>query len=631
MATETVTQISREAPEVEAYKLNLMKAAAAQQAPVLPDYQVAGLQKSQLDAIAAGQRGTLQSGIGAYTPFMQAGQAALTAGTATTGEAADVLRGADTRGQFAAAQQALNQAAVPAAQIGQLANVAGSGLGYLSSGAADIGRAQQMAQLSSQANLQPSQQMMMNAAQQAQQAAYQPGFGQASQALGAAQQQAMAAGPSDFAQSNALLGRGLSQSDMASRQAQMAAYQPGFVQGQGAVQSGIGALQGAAQRYDPSSAQAYMNPYQQQVIDESMRQIDRQGAIQQANLQAQATRAGAFGGSREGIQRAELGRNLAETKNAAIIGALQQGYGTAQQQAQQAFEQQQQRQLAQGQGLAQTGATAGSLASQQGQLGLQAAQQQFQSAGYDANTAMQMAQLQQTQQQQRLAQSQAMQGIGSSFGQQAAQQAGLQQAGAQYAGSVGQNLGAQEMQQAGLGQSAASLYGQLGGQKAGLASQMAGIAGQQAGILGQQSQLQQQLGQGIGSLAGQQFGIGQSMSQGLGALGGQMGQMGMQQAALGQSAQQLAQGDINFLYNLGSQQQRQQQAELDATRASKMQTAMQPYQQMAFQSDIYRGAPSTQMAMTTQNAPSPSPFQQIAGLGTGLVAAGAAAGRSGLF
>jgi hypothetical protein len=160
---------------------------------------------------------------------------------------------------------------------------------------------------------------------------------------------------------------------------------------------------------------------------------------------------------------------------------------------------------------------------------------------------------------------------------------------------------------------------------------MAGIAGQQAGILGQQSQLQQQLGQGIGSLAGQQFGIGQSMSQGLGALGGQMGQMGMQQAALGQSAQQLAQGDVNFLYNLGSQQQRQQQAELDATRASKMQTAMQPYQQMAFQSDIYRGAPSTQMAMTTQNAPSPSPFQQIAGLGTGLVAAGAAAGRSGLF
>jgi hypothetical protein len=108
------------------------------------------------------------------------------------------------------------------------------------------------------------------------------------------------------------------------------------------------------------------------------------------------------------------------------------------------------------------------------------------------------------------------------------------------------------------------------------------------------------LGQGIGSLAGQQFGIGSQMSQGLGALGGQLGQLGVQQGAMGQAAQQLGQGDVNFLYNLGSQQQRQQQAVLDAQRASAMQTAMQPYQQLAFQSDIYKGAPSTQMALPQQ-------------------------------
>jgi hypothetical protein len=475
------------------------------------------MQQPQLDAITAGQQG-----IGAYSPYLQAGQAAINAGTNTIGEATNVLRGSDTRGQFAAAQQAMNNAAVPASQIGQLANVANLGLGYLSAGSADIDRAQQMAMQNQNANLQPSQNMMMNAAQQAQQAAYQPGFGQ----------------------------------------------------GQSAVQSGIGALQGAAQRYDPSSAQAYMNPYQQQVIDESMRQIDRQGAIQQANLQGQATRAGAFGGSREGVQRAELGRNLAETKNAAIIGALQQGYGTAQQQSQQAFEQQQQRQLAQGQGLAQTGATAGNLA---------------------------------------------------------AQQAGLQQAGAQYAGNIGQNIGAQQLQQAGLGQSAASLYGQLGSQQAGLAGQQAGIAGQQAGILGQQSQLQQQLGQGIGALAGQQFGVGAQMAQGLGNLGSSLGQMGVQQGAMGQAAQQLGQGDVNFLYNIGAQQQKQQQAVLDAQRATSLQTAMQPYQSLAFQSDIYKGAPSTQMAMTTQNTPTPSPFQQIAGFGTGILGTAAAVNKSGLF
>jgi hypothetical protein len=85
------------------------------------------------------------------------------------------------------------------------------------------------------------------------------------------------------------------------------------------------------------------------------------------------------------------------------------------------------------------------------------------------------------------------------------------------------------------------------------------------------------------------------------------------------------------LYNLGSQQQRQQQAVLDAQRASAMQTAMQPYQQLAFQSDIYKGAPSTQMAITSQASPTPSPFQQIAGLGTGILGTAAAVNKSGLF
>jgi hypothetical protein len=74
-----------------------------------------------------------------------------------------------------------------------------------------------------------------------------------------------------------------------------------------------------------------------------------------------------------------------------------------------------------------------------------------------------------------------------------------------------------------------------------------------------------------------------------------------------------------MLYNLGAQQQKQQQAELDAQRATQMQNAMQPYQNLAFVSDIYRGAPSTQMGITAQAAPTPSPFQQIAGLGIGAL------------
>ena len=210
--------------------------------------------------------------------------------------------------------------------------------------------------------------------------------------------------------------------------------------------------------------------------------MNRQAQMQQQGLNAQAVKAGAFGGARQGIAQQELNRNLMQTQNQAIAQAMQSNYGQA----------------------------------------LSTAQQQ--------------------------------------------QQAAL-------AG-----------------------YGQLAN-----------------------------MGQNMASLAGQKFGIGSQLSQGLGSLG-------MQQAALGQSAQQLGQSDTNFLYNLGAQQQKQQQAVLDAQRASQMQTAMQPYQQLAFQSDIYKGAPSSQMAMTTQSTPTPSPFQQIAGVGTGILGlAGAANSASKLF
>lgn len=138
---------------------------------------------------------------------------------------------------------------------------------------------------------------------------------------------------------------------------------------------------------------------------------------------------------------------------------------------------------------------------------------------------------------------------------------------------------------------------------------------QQMGL--QSAQQLGNLGAGIGALTNQQL-------SGMGSLGTQLGNLGVQQAALGQSAQQLGQQDVNFLYNIGAQQQKQSQAELDALRATQMQNAMQPYQQLAFQSDIYKGAPSSQMAVTSQQTPAPSPFQQVAGLGTGILGTAAA-------
>ena len=84
---ETTTQIVREAPEIEAYKLGLLKSAQALQMPTLPDYQVAGMSQDQINALA-----TWRSGIGAYQPYLTAGSQALTAGQASMGEAADILR-----------------------------------------------------------------------------------------------------------------------------------------------------------------------------------------------------------------------------------------------------------------------------------------------------------------------------------------------------------------------------------------------------------------------------------------------------------------------------------------------------------------------------------------------------------
>jgi hypothetical protein len=101
-------------------------------------------------------------------------------------------------------------------------------------------------------------------------------------------------------------------------------------------------------------------------------------------------------------------------------------------------------------------------------------------------------------------------------------------------------------------------------------------------------------------------------------LTGQLGQgiagLGQQFVGLGQVGQQLGLQDINTMLTVGQQQQRQEQARLDALRANQMQTAMQPFQQLAFASDIITGAPSGQTATLMQ--PGPSIGSQLVGLGT---------------
>jgi hypothetical protein len=91
-----------------------------------------------------------------------------------------------------------------------------------------------------------------------------------------------------------------------------------------------------------------MSPYQQDVIDSSMTEFDRQSQMRQQQMKDQSLGVpGAFGGGREGVQQAEYQTGSDRNRAMMHAGLLQQGFGNAQNAAQQAFQNQQQ--MAQGQ------------------------------------------------------------------------------------------------------------------------------------------------------------------------------------------------------------------------------------------------------------------------------------------
>ena len=114
----------------------------------------------------------------------------------------------------------------------------------------------------------------------------------------------------------------------------LGAYQP-FLQSAAAREAQAGALTG------PTAFQAFMSPYQQDVIDATLQEFDVQAAKGIPNIAAQAVSRGVLGGGREGVQRAEY--QAASDRNRAALQAqlLQQGFGQAQNLAQQAFQNQQ--------------------------------------------------------------------------------------------------------------------------------------------------------------------------------------------------------------------------------------------------------------------------------------------------
>jgi len=112
--------------------------------------------------------------------------------------------------------------------------------------------------------------------------------------------------------------------------------------GQGTGIAGYQPFLNQAQQYSgPGAYQQFMSPYQQQVIDTTLQEYDRQRQIAQQGISSQAIQAGAFGGGREGVQQAEFGAQSLQNRAALQAQLLQQGYGQAQQAAGTAFAQQQ--------------------------------------------------------------------------------------------------------------------------------------------------------------------------------------------------------------------------------------------------------------------------------------------------
>jgi hypothetical protein len=173
-------------------------------------------------------------------------------------------------------------------------------------------------------------------------------------------------------------------------------FKPFLTQAQQAGATGLGTTAQAISQLGqlggaPTQTQldAYMNPFQQSVIDATMAELNKQGQQAQSQLAQQAQQAGAFGGSRFGVAQAELGEGLQDARARALAQLNLQNYGQAQAGVQNQLEREralalgigglggQQAQL--GQGMASLGAQQQALAAQDvsNLLGIGGFQQQF--------------------------------------------------------------------------------------------------------------------------------------------------------------------------------------------------------------------------------------------------------------
>ena len=119
------------------------------------------------------------------------------------------------------------------------------------------------------------------------------------------------------------------------QQINTASYAP-QVAGQTQLQTGASqAAQGLGSLVGPDAYQQFMSPYQNQVMDATLGEFDRQQTINQQALRDQAIQAGAYGGGREGVMQAQYMNQGAMNRANLQAQLLNQGFTQANQLAQQ--------------------------------------------------------------------------------------------------------------------------------------------------------------------------------------------------------------------------------------------------------------------------------------------------------
>ena len=127
-------------------------------------------------------------------------------------------------------------------------------------------------------------------------------------------------------------------------------FQPYLQQGAGAYGQGLGTLgQGmqagymGAQAYDPNMGKAFYNPYEDMAVQKALDDVYENWTQQDMGGRADAVGAGAFGGGRGRLMAQERFKQLGRGMSGTAGQMRAQGYTQAQQQAQDAFQNQQQR------------------------------------------------------------------------------------------------------------------------------------------------------------------------------------------------------------------------------------------------------------------------------------------------